>query len=169
MAKPANVPSPAPDTESPAQPVAVPLGVDNPLALDRQLCFALYQATNRITRAYRPLLDALGLTYPQYLALMVLWEGAPLTVGDLGSRLDLDSGTLTPLLKRMEAAGLVARRRDPADERRVLVDLTPAAWALRDKALAIPGAMLCRFPVPLDEVADLRDRLHQLAAALGAG
>ncbi|WP_184799703.1 MarR family winged helix-turn-helix transcriptional regulator [Nitrospirillum iridis] len=141
----------------------------NPLELDRQLCFALYQATNRITRAYRPLLDALGLTYPQYLALMVLWEGAPLTVGDLGGRLDLDSGTLTPLLKRMEAAGLVARRRDPADERRVLVDLTPAAWTLREKALAIPGAMLCRFPMEIAEVADLRDRIRRLSAALGQG
>ncbi|MDZ5648544.1 MarR family winged helix-turn-helix transcriptional regulator [Nitrospirillum sp. BR 11828] len=163
-----------------------PDDADNPLALDRQLCFALYQATNRITRAYRPLLEALGLTYPQYLVLMVLWEGAPhaapargvaveggtvpaapMTVGDLGARLDLDSGTLTPLLKRLEAAGLVARRRDPEDERRVRVELTPAGWTLRDKALAIPGAMFCRFPMPLEEVTDLRDRLHRLAAALG--
>ncbi|TWB43663.1 MarR family winged helix-turn-helix transcriptional regulator [Nitrospirillum pindoramense] len=171
MVKPASL-SPSPDDAVP------PDDADNPLALDRQLCFALYQATNRITRAYRPLLDALGLTYPQYLALMVLWEGVPrgtpspaasMTVGDLGARLDLDSGTLTPLLKRLEAAGLVARRRDPEDERRVRVELTPAGWALRDKALAIPGAMFCRFPMPLDEVTDLRDRLHRLAAALGEG
>ncbi|MDE1146408.1 MAG: MarR family transcriptional regulator [Azospirillaceae bacterium] len=141
----------------------------NPLELDRQLCFALYQATNRITRAYRPMLDALGLTYSQYLVLMVLWEGAPVTVGELGGRLDLDSGTLTPLLKRMEGAGLVARRRDTADERRVLVDLTPAAWELREKALAIPGAMLCRLSMPLADLADLRDRVHQLSASLGEG
>ncbi|MEE3622568.1 MarR family winged helix-turn-helix transcriptional regulator [Nitrospirillum sp. BR 11752] len=166
MVKPASL-SPSPDDTVPAD------DADNPLALDRQLCFALYQATNRITRAYRPLLEALGLTYPQYLALMVLWQGAPpgssMTVGDLGARLDLNSGTLTPLLKRLEAAGLVARRRDPEDERRVRVELTPAGWALRDKALAIPGAMFCRFPMPLDEVTDLRDRLHRLAAALGEG
>ncbi|WP_083901012.1 MarR family winged helix-turn-helix transcriptional regulator [Azospirillum sp. B4] len=155
-------------------PDAASAGPGNPLDLDRQLCFALYQATNRITRAYRPLLDALSLTYPQYLTLMVLWEGAPLTVGELCARLDLDSGTLTPLLKRMEAAGLLARRRDPSDERRVLIDLMPSAWTLREKAVAIPGAMLCRLSgdvqeVTLRDLADLRDRLHRLSAALGEG
>ena len=91
------------------------------LRLDRQLCFALYGAANRVTRLYRPLLDALGLTYPQYLAMLVLWEASPRTVGALGDALDLDSSTLTPLLKRLEAGGLVARHRDPEDERRVIV------------------------------------------------
>ncbi|MBN9268669.1 MAG: MarR family transcriptional regulator, partial [Mesorhizobium sp.] len=88
--------------------------------LDQQLCFALYSASGLMTKLYRPLLDPLGLTYPQYLAMLALWERAPSTVGELGEALGLDSATLTPLLKRMEAGGLVTRRRDPEDERRVL-------------------------------------------------
>jgi MarR family transcriptional regulator, organic hydroperoxide resistance regulator len=132
------------------------------LRLDRQLCFALYSVSNRITRLYRPLLDKLGLTYPQYLAMLVLWERAPRTVGELGDALDLDSGTLTPLLKRMEANGLVQRRRDPADERRVIVALTEAGTALRQSALSIPRALACHFAMPLDEVGPLRDRIKAL-------
>src|SRR5882762_11934318 len=92
--------------------------------LDQQLCFALYSAVNRVTRAYRPVLAALGLTYPQYLAMLALWERSPRTVGALGDALDLDSGTVTPLLKRLEKQDMVIRRRDPSDERRVIVDLT---------------------------------------------
>ncbi|SMH56228.1 MarR family winged helix-turn-helix transcriptional regulator [Azospirillum agricola] len=132
------------------------------LRLDRQLCFALYSASNRITRLYRPLLDKLGLTYPQYLAMLVLWERSPRTVGELGDALDLDSGTLTPLLKRMEANGLVARRRDPADERRVIVELTDAGAALREPALSVPVTLACHFALPLDEVGPLRDRIKAL-------
>ncbi len=132
------------------------------LRLDRQLCFALYSASNRITRLYRPLLDKLGLTYPQYLAMLVLWERAPRTVGELGDALDLDSGTLTPLLKRLEANGLVQRRRDPADERRVIVALTEAGTALRQSALSIPRSLACHFALPLDEVGPLRDRIKAL-------
>ncbi len=134
------------------------------LRLDRQLCFALYSASNRITRLYRPLLDALGLTYPQYLVMLVLWEQAPRTVGELGDALDLDSGTLTPLLKRMEANGLVLRRRDPADERRVIVELTGAGATLRERALSVPVALMCQFALPPEEIGPLRDRVNALLA-----
>lgn len=104
--------------------------------LDQQLCFALYSASGLMTKLYRPLLDPLGLTYPQYLAMLALWERAPSTVGELGEALGLDSATLTPLLKRLEAGGLVTRRRDPADERRVLVEPTAEGQALREQAKA---------------------------------
>lgn len=139
------------------------------LRLDRQLCFALYTASNLTTRLYRPLLEPLGITYPQYLVLMALWERAPRTVGELGQALGLDSGTLTPLLKRMEANGLVARNRDSADERRVLVELTAAGLALRDRAAPIPEALRCRLPLALDEAAGLRDALQRLVRTLRAG
>ena len=133
------------------------------LRLDRQLCFALYGAANRVTRLYRPLLDALGLTYPQYLAMLVLWEASPRTVGALGEALDLESSTLTPLLKRMEARGLVVRTRDPEDERRVVVTLTEAGAALREQAKAVPEQLLCQLALPLEELGDLRERLKVLA------
>jgi len=133
------------------------------LRLDRQLCFALYGAANRVTRLYRPLLEALGLTYPQYLAMLVLWEASPRTVGALGEALDLESSTLTPLLKRLESQGLVARTRDPEDERRVVVTLTPAGAALRDKARAVPEQLFCKLNMPLDELGDLREQLKGLA------
>jgi len=133
------------------------------LRLDRQLCFALYGAANRMTRLYRPLLEALGLTYPQYLAMLVLWEASPRTVGALGEALDLESSTLTPLLKRLEAQGLVARARDPEDERRVIVALTEAGAALRDKARAVPEQLFCKLNIQLDELGDLRERLKGLA------
>ena len=133
------------------------------LRLDNQLCFALYGAANRMTRLYRPMLDALGLTYPQYLAMLVLWEASPRTVGALGEALDLESSTLTPLLKRLETQGLVARTRDPEDERRVVVTLTEAGAALRDKAKAVPEQLFCKLSIQLDELSDLRERLKTLA------
>ncbi|USQ97155.1 MarR family winged helix-turn-helix transcriptional regulator [Caulobacter sp. RL271] len=133
------------------------------LRLDNQLCFALYGAANRMTRLYRPLLDALGLTYPQYLVMLVLWERNPQTVGALGEALDLDSSTLTPLLKRLEAGGLVERRRDPEDERRVIVALTDKGRTLRDQAEAIPEQMICALDTPLEALGVLRDRLKTLA------
>lgn len=114
------------------------------LHLDQQLCFPIYAASNLVARLYRPLLDELGLTYPQYLAMLVLWEASPRTVGALGEQLMLDSGTLTPLLKRMETAGLVHRNRDPADERRVLVSLTDDGQALRVRADSVPHRLACR-------------------------
>ena len=136
--------------------------------LDRQLCFAVYTASNLITRLYRPLLEPLGITYPQYLALLALWEHAPRTVGELGEALGLDSGTLTPLLKRLEANGFVARRRAQEDERRVMVELTSAGQKLRVRAASIPKELLCKLPLPLEEAAELRDALKRLTRDLRA-
>ena len=110
----------------------------DPLALDHQLCFALYAAANRVIRLYRDQLEPLGLTYPQYLTLLVLWERDDRLVGEVGEALSLDSGTLTPLLKRLETAGLVIRTRDAADERRVRITLTKQGRALRAEAVDIP-------------------------------
>ena len=140
----------------------------NPLSLDLQFCFALYSASNMVTRLYRPLLEPLGLTYLQYIALLALWERSPQSVGDLGRRLRLDSGTLTPLFKRLEAAGLVTRRRDPADERRVMIDLTDQGRALRERALHVPGAVACQVPMPLEEAIAVKAALERLVAGLGA-
>jgi DNA-binding MarR family transcriptional regulator len=133
------------------------------LRLDNQLCFALYGAANRMTRLYRPILDALGLTYPQYLAMLVLWEQSPRTVGALGDALDLDSSTLTPLLKRLEAGGLVERHRDPDDERRVIVALTDKGRALREQAVSVPEKLFCALNMPLDALTTLRERLKTVA------
>lgn len=153
--------------ESRAAPAAAPAGFD-PLRLDLQLCFALYASSNLMTRLYRPLLGPLGLTYPQYLAMMALWETSPQTVTALGRRLRLDSGTLTPLFKRMEKAGLIRRMRDREDERRVLIALTAAGQALRARAEAVPMAALCRMPMDLEEAGRLKEMLTRLAAGLEA-
>ena len=115
---------------------------DDPLLLDRQVCFPLYAATNLLNRLYGPVLKPLGLTYPQYLVMLVLWEEEPQTVGSLGARLYLDSGTLTPLLKRMEAAGLVSRTRDADDERRVLIGLNACFLVLRRTSPAYNSAVV---------------------------
>lgn len=138
------------------------------LQLDRQLCFALYSTSLAMTKLYKPLLDPLGLTYPQYLAMLVLWEGDGLTVSALGERLQLDSGTLTPLLKRLESQGLVQRLRDSADERRVLLQLTPAGRALRQRALDVPPAVAAASGCALDELASLTARLARLRDELVA-
>ncbi len=150
-------------SKTPAAPAAGDL-----LALDNQLCFALYAASGLVTRAYRPLLEPLGLTYPQYLAMLALWEQAPRTVKALGRALDLDSGTLTPLLKRLEAAGFVTRTRDAQDERRVQIALTQAGEALREKAAEVPVALACQLQLPLDEIAELRTTLQDLARKMKA-
>ncbi len=118
---------------------------------------------NLTTKTYKPFLDKLGLTYPQYLVMLVLWEASPRTVGTLGEALDLDSSTLTPLLKRLEAAGLVERHRDPEDERRVIVDLSEAGRTLRDQAKAIPEQMICALDLQMDAISTLRERLKVLA------
>jgi MarR family transcriptional regulator, organic hydroperoxide resistance regulator len=136
------------------------------LRLDRQICFALYSASSSVTRRYRPLLEPLGLTYPQYLVMLVLWEKTPRTVGELGEALGLDSATLTPLLKRLEAGGLVSRKRDPADERRVLVEPTARGAALRERAKAIPKAMACQLPLSQDELINLHGTLNRLSRSL---
>ncbi len=132
------------------------------LKLDHQLCFALYSASLAMTKLYKPLLEPLGLTYPQYLVLLVLWEGDGLTVSQVGERLSLDSGTLTPLLKRLETAGFVQRLRDTADERRVLLRLTAEGRALKRQALSVPEAVVCASGCALDELASLTTRLKAL-------
>ncbi len=136
------------------------------LQLDHQLCFALYSASLAMTKLYKPLLDAIGLTYPQYLAMLVLWEQDSPTVSELGERLSLDSGTLTPLLKRMEAAGLVQRQRDPQDERRVRIALTSAGQALRAQAESIPACILAHSHLPLSEVQALTRQIQALRDSL---
>ncbi len=132
------------------------------LQLDKQLCFALYSASLAMTKIYKPLLEPLGLTYPQYLVLMVLWERDGLGVNELGERLFLDSGTLTPLLKRMEIAGWLQRTRDAADERRVRVTLTPAGRALRRRAQSVPKSLAEATGCTADELISLTERLQQL-------
>jgi MarR family transcriptional regulator, organic hydroperoxide resistance regulator len=143
----------------------------DPLHLDEQLCFALYNASRALTRAYAPLLEPLGLTYPQYLVLLVLWERDGLPVKQLGERLALDSGTLTPLLKRLEQQGLIERRRGEDDERVVRIHLTPSGRGLRGKARKIPTELACRAGYALNEssmrdLARLRDELSALARRL---
>ncbi|ART47070.1 MarR family winged helix-turn-helix transcriptional regulator [Acidovorax carolinensis] len=138
------------------------------LQLDNQVCFALYSASLAMTKLYKPLLDAIGLTYPQYLVMLVLWEGDGITVSALGERLYLDSGTLTPLLKRLETSGLIARLRDAEDERRVRISLTPAGRLLRDAAERIPHCVLQSSQCTLPELAALTGQLKTLRARLNA-
>jgi DNA-binding MarR family transcriptional regulator len=134
----------------------------NPLALDAQFCFALYSASHAMTKAYKPLLDRIGLTYPQYLVMLVLWEQDAILVKDIGARLFLDSGTLTPLLKRLEANGLVARNRDPQDERQVRISLSGEGRALRAQARAIPAQLLCLSGLEAGALGRLRSALSSV-------
>ena len=138
------------------------------LLLDNQLCFALYSASLAMTRLYKPLLDELGLTYPQYLAMLVLWEQDGVMVSELGDRLSLDSGTLTPLLKRLEVAGLVARIRDVQDERRVHVSLTAAGRKLKARAARIPGCVLSATQCSIPELISLTQQVQALRQRLTA-
>ena len=135
---------------------------DPTLKLDNQLCFALYAASNAMTRLYRDKLEPLGLTYPQYLVMLVLWEQEDQTVSAIGERLYLDSATLTPLLKRLEAAGLVTRTRAAEDERQVLVGLTAAGRQLRHKAQQVPPAVLCAADCSLGELKSIKQELETL-------
>jgi DNA-binding MarR family transcriptional regulator len=132
------------------------------LRLDNQLCFPLYAAARAVMQAYQPLLSRLGLTYPQYLALLVLWEQDGLSVKQIGRRLHLDSGTLTPLLKRLEQAGLVRRVRAADDQRVVQLFLTSAGRRLERRAQEIPQALFCKLAMPLDEVVQVRDGVRRL-------
>jgi DNA-binding MarR family transcriptional regulator len=136
------------------------------LALDHQLCFAVYSASLAMTKLYKPLLEPLGLTYPQYLVMLVLWEGDGITVSQLGERLSLDSGTLTPLLKRLESAGLLQRLRDAADERRVLLQLTTAGRRMKTRAAKVPQTVACATGCPIDELGSLVSRLQRLRTQL---
>lgn len=138
----------------------------DPLALDNQFCFALYSASHAMTKTYKPLLDQLGLTYPQYLVMLVLWQQDKIFVKDIGARLFLDSGTMTPLLKRLEASSLITRTRDKQDERQVQIALTPEGRALQERARTIPQTMLCASGQDLPtlirlraELAAIRDKL----------
>lgn len=133
-----------------------------PLAPADMLCFSLYSAQHAMQAAYKPLLDPLGLTYPQYLVLAALWAQDDQTVGTLGAQLALETNTLTPLLKRMEAAGLIARRRDADDERQVRITLAPGGQAMRQRAAHVPRCFLEATGLTLPEAAALRDRLRTL-------
>lgn len=145
-----------------------PLAPDQLLRLDNQLCFALYSASLAMTKLYKPLLDELGLTYPQYLVMLVLWERDGVTVSELGERLSLDSGTLTPLLKRLESAGLVSRIRDVDDERRVHITLTAAGRRMKQRAQKIPGCIMDATQCSLAEVVRLTRELRDLRGRLAA-
>jgi DNA-binding MarR family transcriptional regulator len=142
--------------------------VSNPLRLDDQLCFALYAASRAITGAYQPLLAGLGLTYPQYLVLLVLWEHGTATVSALGARLHLDSGTLTPLLKRLEKQGVLTRTRSRDDERVVELSLTAAGKRLRAKAVGLPLAVGCQTNLTRAQLGPLRETLKGLTRSLHA-
>ncbi|MEL7371927.1 MAG: MarR family transcriptional regulator [Myxococcota bacterium] len=147
--------------------------ISHPLDLEQQLCFALYSTSRLLVRAYRPLLDRLSITYPQYLVLIVLWQvdragEEPPTVRTLGSRLHLDSGTLTPLLKRMESRGLITRQRSAHDEREVHVVLSEEGRRLSKDAESVPEAIGCVVGMDEGDVVELRDRLHDLLDRLGA-
>ncbi len=144
------------------------MAADAPLRLDSQICFAVYSAAHAFNRVYKPLLDRLGLTYPQYLVMLVLWEKDGVPVKDIGERLLLDSGTLTPLLKRLEAAQLIKRTRSTQDERQVLIALTLQGHALREKARAVPPSILAASACSIaelsamkSEIIALRDRLNE--------
>lgn len=142
----------------------------DPLHLDQQFCFAVYSTAHALNRAYKPLLDRLGITYPQYLVLLVLWESDDRSVGEIGEKLLLDSSTLTPLLKRLEAAGVISRARNPADERQVRIRLTDQGRSMRATAAQFPHALLCTTGCDVDELVNLKQRMltvrdHMLAAA----
>ena len=141
---------------------------DDPLALERQVCFALAVASRTVISVYRPVLEPMGLTHPQYLVMLALWGDEPLSVMQLSRMLELDAGTLSRLLKRLEAAGLVRRDRNPDDERSLAVVLTPQGRRLRKQALAVPGTILERLDMDLDDLMALRDRLTEVIGAAKA-
>ena len=138
------------------------------LLLERQLCFALSVASRSIVGAYKPVLEDLGLTHPQYLLMLALWEESPRRVRDLSDSLLMDPATLSPMLKRLESAGLVTRNRAVGDERALAVDLTDAGRALRHRALKVPGTMMERLGLGRDEVEELNRIMHRLIAAAQA-
>ena len=137
----------------------------DPLALDRQVCFALAAASRSVIALYRPVLQPLGLTHPQYLVMLALWERSPRTVSDIGATLLLDPATLSPLLKRLEAAGLVSRTRSVADERALDVQLTVDGTALRSQAQGVPPQIIDRLGLPVAELERIRDDLTKLIEA----
>ncbi|MCJ2029612.1 MarR family transcriptional regulator [Methylobacterium sp. J-043] len=134
----------------------------DPLLLDNQLCYALYAAAHRMTKSYRPMLERMGLTYPQYLVLLVLWENDGITVSEIGRRLRLDSGTLTPVLKRLETSGLLNRSRRQSDEREVEIALTDQGRALRSEAIAVRQSVMCQLNMSEPEIQAMRADLNAL-------
>jgi DNA-binding MarR family transcriptional regulator len=141
---------------------------DAPLLLGNQICFAIYSTAHAFNRVYKPLLDRLGLTYPQYLVMLVLWERDGVPLKDIGEKLFLDSGTLTPLLKRLEAAQFVKRTRGTADERQVLIALTPQGQSLKEKARAMPQSILAASACSIAELSAMKDDLVALRDRLNA-
>src|ERR1700742_617391 len=139
-----------------------PPAAEQLLRLDNQICFAVYSATHAFNRVYKPLLDRLGLTYPQYLVMLVLWERDGVAVKEIGERLHLDSGTLTPLLKRLEHAGLIRRTRSSEDERQVLIDLTAPGQALKEKARVVPPSILAASECSVAELTAVKDEIVAL-------
>lgn len=139
---------------------------DELLKLDNQLCFAMYAASKEITRLYKPFLDELGITYTQYITLLVLWEKDNITVKELGEKLYLDSGTLTPLLKKLEAMDIVKRVRDTKDERNVFVELTDKGRSMKTTALEFPHKIFCGTGLSIEEAIDLREKLKILLGNL---
>jgi MarR family transcriptional regulator, organic hydroperoxide resistance regulator len=138
---------------------------DQLLKLENQLCFQLYSASRMMTKLYQPLLKPLGITYPQYLVMLVLWEkpiGSKFTVTEIGDLLFLDSGTLTPLLKRLELKRIIQRQRDSEDERQVIIRLTPAGEALKQQARKIPEKLMCQTGKTMEDVAGMRESLKFL-------
>jgi DNA-binding MarR family transcriptional regulator len=138
---------------------------EDPLALEQQVCFALSVAARSVVAIYRPLLEPMGLTHPQYLVMLALWGEAPLSVRRLSEMLALDPGTLSPLLKRLEAIGYLRRERDPADERSLAITLTPSGQALRAEALKIPPAVVARLGMPIEDLKRLHASLTRVIAA----
>lgn len=136
------------------------------IKLDNQVCFSLYAASREIIKLYKPFLDRYNLTYTQYVAMLVLWEDEKTTVKDIGKRLHLDSGTLTPLLKKIEGMGLIKRYRDVNDDRVVIVELTQEGKALKEKILEVPKEMLCKLDMPQEELIELKMRLYSLLRAI---
>jgi len=141
---------------------------DQMLRLDNQICFAIYSTAHAFNRVYKPLLDRLGLTYPQYLVMLVLWERDDVPVKDIGERLLLDSGTLTPLLKRLEAADLIKRTRSTVDERQVLIALMSQGQALREKARSVPQSILAASACAIGEVSAMKNEIGALRDRLNA-
>ncbi|MRX45449.1 MarR family transcriptional regulator [Agromyces sp. Q22] len=137
----------------------------DPLELDRQLCFALAATSREVVRLYRPSLDPLGLTHPQYLVMLALWEQSPLRLREIADRLHLEPATVSPLVGRLESAGLVTRRRSAADERAVDIELTADGEQLRERALAVPGEVVARLGYPVERLERLRDELTSLLEA----
>ncbi|WP_252437206.1 MarR family winged helix-turn-helix transcriptional regulator [Pseudonocardia humida] len=149
-------------------PDGTPRDAADPLQLDRQVCFALSVAARTVVALYRPVLEPMGLTHPQYLVMLALWERSPRSVKDLSGALALDPGTLSPLLKRLEAAGLLTRGRDRADERSLAVTLTAAGRALRAEAEKVPPAIVARLGVEVGELEELHGALTRVIAAARA-